>query len=232
MTRRCVEDAEYAKLVRRALELTRRVDEGTLPFESVMAGLQSLIEGRFSRDDRQFISVIHDWEDFYREVFDFRVDLSALRIPPKREGFNRLIVMAQGLTSNQISSKCSELFPTWRYTENLDAITSDRDPKDGPYALWVRDRQEADEELKNLSANQLKERNIPGITLPERLILELKYWKETGRHLDEKNVTLCSGSRGPRGGVPDVHWGSGGFYVSWCSADYRRDSIRAREAVS
>jgi len=41
----------------------------------------------------------------------------------------------------------------------------------------VRDRQEADEENKNLSANQLKEQQFQGMTLMERLLYELIYWR-------------------------------------------------------
>ena len=46
MTRKRVTDEEYGCLVRRTGELVRRVDEGTLPFQEVMDGLQVLIEGR------------------------------------------------------------------------------------------------------------------------------------------------------------------------------------------
>lgn len=45
MTRKCVTDEQYGRLSRRLDELKRRVDEGTLPFERVMADAQSLIEG-------------------------------------------------------------------------------------------------------------------------------------------------------------------------------------------
>lgn len=54
---------------------------------------------------------------------------------------------------------------------------------------------EADEELKNLSANDLEKRGGEYITLRERLIMELEYFKATGKHLDIYNVTLCAGSQ-------------------------------------
>lgn len=44
MTRRRVTDEQYGQLWRRAQELVRRVDEGTLQFESAMSGLQLLIQ--------------------------------------------------------------------------------------------------------------------------------------------------------------------------------------------
>jgi hypothetical protein len=41
----------------------------------------------------------------------------------------------------------------------------------------------------------LAARNIRGHYLLERLLYELKYFAETGKHLDIDNLTLCSGSR-------------------------------------
>ncbi|KKT39089.1 MAG: hypothetical protein UW28_C0040G0008, partial [Parcubacteria group bacterium GW2011_GWA2_44_13] len=39
-------------------------------------------------------------------------------------------------------------------------------------------------------------------------LYEAKYFKETGKHLDISNWTLCSGSRYSDGGVPCVRWDS------------------------
>ena len=44
MTRRRVPDEQYGLLTRRAAELMRRVDEGSVPFDFAMEGLQQLIE--------------------------------------------------------------------------------------------------------------------------------------------------------------------------------------------
>ncbi len=174
-----------------------------------------------------------DWASFYSEIFGLELGFSNLRVPERRKGFDRLIVVAEGMTPNRLYDKCFEFFPCWRYTDNLNVIASDR-KADKRYAVWVRERQEADEELKNKSANQLKDEGIPAITLEERLLYELKFFKETGKYLDERNVTLCAGSRSPDGGVPRVGWypGNGGMNVGWCVSGIRGDNIRARVAVS
>ena len=44
MMRRCVTDEQYGQLSRRAGELVRRIDEGTLPFQQTMDKLQVLIQ--------------------------------------------------------------------------------------------------------------------------------------------------------------------------------------------
>jgi hypothetical protein len=161
---------------------------------------------------------------------------SGIVIPNRVSGFDRLIVAANGLgksAMNRVYDGCAKKFPCSKYADDLDLAVpnNDRHPRNGSYAVWVRDRQEADEELKNLSANQLKEQNVKGVTLLERLLYELKYHKETGRHLDIKNWTLCSGSRYSDGSVPDVDWGDGRLEVVWSYAAVRDPSLRSR-AVS
>lgn len=91
---------------------------------------------------------------------------------------------------------------------------------------------EADEDLKNKSANDLEKEGIPGITLRERLLYELAYFNKTGQHLDVKNVTLCAGSRDSGGRVPRVRWGSDELYVRWYAPGSRGDDLRSRRAVS
>nr|HPN96882.1 hypothetical protein [Candidatus Moranbacteria bacterium] len=184
-----------------------------------------------------FSGVLFDWQNFYREVFGIETDsFSDLVIPAKLEGFDRLLIIAEGMTPQKLYSKCVEMFPSWKWTDrDLDEIvTSDRTAKNGAYAVWVRERVEADEELKNLSANQFKERGVPGITLEERLIYELKYFKETGEHLDINNVTLCAGSRCGGGHVPFVGFRSvgRGVGVDWAVPNCRDDHLRSRQVVS
>ena len=202
------------------------------------ARFQKFLRGVSEKD---YGETLLDWQRFYNKYFfNQDKDFSGLRIPERREGFNRLIVVAEGMTSGRIFVRMNERMPAWKYWQNLDVIISDR-KADHDYAIWVRDREEADEELKNKSANGLKKEGISGITLEERLLYELKFFEETCKHLDMDNVTLCAGSRDPDGGVPSVHWLSdevdvdwhgAGVDVGWYSPDYRGDRIRARAAVS
>ncbi len=177
-----------------------------------------------------------EWEEFYRDVVGFEVDLSDVVIPDDPGGFSRVLVIAKGLTIAQVIAACRKHFKVWLYRDDLgEAVTeNDRSPANGSYAIRVRDRVEADEELKNLSANDIKERGTATMTLLERLLFESKYFKETGKHLDINNWTLCAGSRYSSGGVPRLSWfsGSDGLFVDWCSPDYRSGSIRTRAVVS
>lgn len=193
--------------------------------------------GRFLKRENLFeklkdlTSQIAEWEVFYQEVFDREVDFSNLELPEKAEGFNWLIVRPEGMTPNKLFDKCKERFPSWRYTEDLDVIESVR-KADKTYAIWVRDRIEADKENKNKSVNDCDKKGIKGITLEERLLLELFYNWRTGKHLDIDNTTLCSGSRNPHGRVPSVDWSDGKLRVDDYSPAYAYEYLHVRAAVS
>ncbi len=130
---------------------------------------------------------VKEWEEFYQDVFGVKPDFSSLAIPEKQEGFDRLIIVAQGITAQRAYDKCAELFPSSSSVGDMKRMWQDR----GAYAIWIRDRVEADEELKRVSVRELA---VPGISLLGRLLYELKYFKETRKHLDRKNTTLCTGS--------------------------------------
>lgn len=175
------------------------------------------------------------WRKIYRDHFG--IELGPVIIPTHRKGFDRLIVVAKGVTIEQAYKVCSGLFPCWRSTNvNLDKAvpTNDRTSTNGDYAIWVRDRIEADEELKNLSANQLAATGLQTITLLERILFELIWFVETKGHLDVNNVSLCAGSRSDDGSVPSADWGDGMFYVNadWYGPGNARDDLRGRQVVS
>lgn len=195
--------------------------------------------GKFLKKENPFVEgdyseIIAEWEAFYKKCFAMELNLSSVAIPAKPSGKYRLLVIAD-ISLETLYAKCKELFPVWRWTtDDLDKIVveNERDTKNGTYAIWVKDAVEADEDLRNLSANDIKKRGVATETLAERLIHELKFFDETGKHLDVKNITLCTGSRYSGGLVPGVCWYDGRMNVSWCSPGNAHDSLRARSAVS
>ncbi len=184
----------------------------------------------------QYPRLRREWEKFYDDVFSIEIDLSPeqLSIPVKQPGFDRLIVVAPGITAQRVFDKCVKLFPCWSYYDDLDKAVShsDRVATNSPYAVWLRSRQEADKELEDKSAVMLQEEKIPGITLLERLLFELVYFRESGEHLDIERITLCSGSRDSDGGVPGACWPCGQFGVHGFDLGARAVALRSRQAVS
>lgn len=186
------------------------------------------------REIPNFSGALQSWSDLYHQHFNLNPDFSEITVLGKKEGFDRFIVVAPGVTSNGVMNALKKLMPTSQYYDDLDKaiVTNDRVATNKSYAIWIRDRVEADEENKNRSANDLAKAEVPGITLLERLLLELKYFTETGEHLDLKVVTLCVGSRYGGGSVPHVYWRAGKLRVGYYDPDDARDSVRSRVVVS
>jgi len=207
-------------------ELFAQIESGRITNESLQAFLQGSIAAGLSPS-------LSDWQVFYSEVFGIQADFSTLKVPERHEGFDRLIVVAGGMTPENIFQKCQKLFLCAKGTgQSLDdIIRSQRSSKEGAYAIWVRDTLEADRDLKKLSANDLEAQGITGITLEERLLYELKFFKETVQHLDRDSVTLCSGSRWIPAGVPSVSWSAYQLAIDRYGVDSGGARLRARRVV-
>ncbi len=175
------------------------------------------------------------WTALWAE-FGFTVDPTSITLPTVPAGFGpvRLGVIPQGLTIQKAWEIAESLFPCKNWIDgDLDKAIPTNDRKtDKAYAVAFRDRPEADEEFKNLSANDLKARNHKGITALETIVDEVGFYKKTGGHRDIQNVTLCSGSRSSDGFVPRSRWYDDVFLLYWLLAGYRDDNLRSRQAVS
>ena len=205
----------------------RQIDDGSING----IHMQAILEHRNPYD---LDSVVIDWKKVY-ETLGVKVDFN-------NEDVNDpnfwIVPVFKGVTPNKVVQALRGLgVNVYLYTDDLDngVPTNDRDPaKDGDYRVKFLKTIEADPALKEKSADTLTEEKIKGITLLERLLLELGYFLATGNHLDVENVTLCSGSRRSGGGVPDVRWHSGGRLVSvfWYSPSGSDSRLRARAVVS
>ncbi len=209
-------------------DLFRQIDDGSIKLRDVQGFLEH--ENPFGLG-----RLISEWEKFYKNLFGIKADFSNLQIPKKQKGFDRLIVMAQGITPQTAFNKCEELFPCQKWTNRIldEVVThSDRIAKDSSYAVWFRDRVEADVELRSIFADKLKEKGILGITLEERLIYELKFFKETKKHLDKQIITLCSGSCYSDDGVPVVGWRDSKLEVFWYTHSNADGPVSSRQVIS
>jgi hypothetical protein len=177
------------------------------------------------------ITDVERWQGFYKKFFNRDFDFSGVQIPERVEDFNRLIIIP-GLSLEEVWTVHKRHFFCEKYTcSKLDdtIVYNDRNVAGGAYAIWVRDRVEADKETQGLSEDNLARQGLKGITLLERLIFGLKYFSETKKHLDQNGiVTVCSGSRDQDGYVPDVRWDDGErVYIngSGCRHVYMRPRV-------
>ena len=182
-------------------------------------------------------AALANWGDFYQKFFGIDLDVTAIRIPEKVDGFDRLIVVAKGIRLNQVWNAHEEReIRTWKWwSGSLEKAMqeSERGPVKESYAFWVRDVQEADEEMKNLSAQMIADspKKIDTETLLERLVHGLKFWDEIEKQLDVNNITLCASSRYADGAVPEVYWRDDNVLVRGYYPSYRNPYLRARQAV-
>lgn len=175
-----------------------------------------------------------DWTRVYKTL-GLKVKLEEIACEPNPLSWG--IPVVKGTTLNMIVAAFRKLgVDVYTYYDDLDTNTpvNDRDPKNGSYRVYFKKTIEADPELANKSAEDLKAENISGITLLERLLLEFGYFLVTGEHLDVENVTLCSGSRHSDGDVPYVYWSVGDrkLYVYWCAPQDHYSNLWARAVVS
>jgi hypothetical protein len=177
------------------------------------------------------IKSIKSWVGFYNKFFNTALDLSDVKVPEHLPEFGRHVVVLRALHQLKVFELMGKYFPC--RTDDMDkvAIRSDRDPVSGTYIICIRDKVEADQEMKNLSAKHLQKKAVNGITLLERMLYELKYWDETGKHLDEQGTTLCLGSINSDGTFPGVYWDDNCFVIRRISPDTKSLSIAARVAV-
>lgn len=162
-----------------------------------------------------------------------RLDKVIELLTPQKDGLpiadELVTIKDDGRKTSQIMQECRSLFNVYCYylDEQLD--------KDFPPVISERKFRyikEADPENANKSANDLNQKDC--ITLRERLLFEILYFKREGKHLDIDNITLCADSRYSSGCVPYVYWDPDGsrVCVGWRYPDGRDDYLRARSAVS
>lgn len=202
---------------------------------------RTLDEFRFSGSlSPKEVKDIIRWLRVYEKLFGKKPDFSGIHLPAKPDdmGPMRLIVVAQEIldwTGNRplqgTLDALKKHFPCWQHESDLDEaiVKNDRDPREGSYAVWVRDVREADQANANKSANDLSAENHTSITVLERALLEMDCYLDHGEHLDRQSWTLCAGSRDRDGdAVPRAYWDVDKFCVSWCNPYGHSSDLRSR----
>ena len=185
---------------------------------------------------------IADWREFYRQVHSMKVNPPSLkRLPPVTPGFNWGVLVPKGTKPQRAYEMTQSMFSCckWCGNQSLDEIvnfikeahTADRQA----YVVYCEDSVEPPARLANLSAIQIAERQVNTLGLTDTLLLHgWFYWKSVGKHLDVKNVSLCSASRYSGGGVPGVYWD--GYFSKLRVSGYDPGAsggfLRSRQAVS
>ncbi len=176
-------------------------------------------------DDSMMLS---DWESHYVSELGWDVDFSDVLVSKKPEGNYRLLVIAKGLTMNQVWN--SWKFPKASSFKNLDEIIAinSRNADKGHYAIWVKNGLSPDTEFLGFNVAHVDPDMKIGITLLERMVFESKHYAETGRSLDRSGGTFCSGSRTIDGGIPSVGLGDNVVRVNSYTTSVKDESFGVR----
>jgi hypothetical protein len=136
--------------------------------------------------------LLDEWVQFYRNAFQLDVNFSTLKIPKRRPGFTRLLVVAKGLTLKRIIETSQKHYsldasPTGRYFYGDEETrgTHERVPSES-YAVWVRDQVDPDLKYRDVPPRLLKAREVQGITLLEHLLFHLTILQRNRRALEKQ----------------------------------------------
>lgn len=133
------------------------------------------------------------------------------------------------LKTSQILQMMREKFPVWSYYSD-EQLDKDFPPPKEATTRYFKKTVEPDEETLGLSVQECEEKGLTdGITLRERLLMELQYFDETGEHLDVVGVTFCSGSHDSGGSVPYVYLSTHGWvyvHLDNLGRSYSRCGVR------
>ena len=196
----------------------------------------------------EYSSIRQDWQNFYLDNFSWAVDFSQVIIPIKpTKGDYRLIFIAvvEGMMLNMVLKRSSVLFKIRacdnrglyfsKKIKDLDSVVvrNTRTASDH-YAIWVRNSIAPDQEFLGKWSEEVDSSMKIGITLLERLIFGIKYFLETGSHLDPKYVTLCSGSSDVDYAEPSVFYSKskGEVKVGWFNFRDNKSICGIRSVIS
>jgi len=202
--------------------------------KSLAQEVAKLIKSKVKVETSDILTI---WQKIYKEWFGMEINVSGLKVPDNYDPEKHfLVLVAKGITMNTVVEAMRKRFKVYLYTEDLnsDVTKNDRSSEGGHYLVLFNKNVEADEEFKNMSADDLIKKGHQGITLLERLLLEVLYYNKTEKHLDVENATLCAGSRDSDDDVPHVNWNSdyGKLDVGWHCSDSSHDYLRSRVVVS
>lgn len=180
-------------------------------------------------DNEKNILAKDAWEKIYKEWFGLEKDFSNVYIPlDYNPGEHFIVIVSKGTSLAEIIAGLTKKYIQVEVTADTSCLLEDRTSGGPDYAVLF-DRN--NEDLEGFSADSLRSLSHRGITLAERLLLEIFCIVESGQNLESDSWTMCSGTRYLDGAVPDVGWYLNGVYVGWYPPNKSYKGLRSREAI-
>jgi len=157
---------------------------------------------------------LKSWVDLYREEFGIGFTNTKILVPKYQE--NTWIVLTDPRVTVEGIFSCAGK----HFLCSTSIIKNQSVTDCFPFSNLTVRRFSAEIEIgargERLLADELAALVVRSIILKERMLLELWYFRETGRHLDRSSWTLCNGSRcgdEKNALIPRAGWLDGAFCI-------------------
>jgi len=164
----------------------------------------------------------------------------AIMALPEREGMNFYLVIPKGITCQKLWKMIGKEMPTHQTMENeaFKFYSVPRDSKDKTYAVATRPSQRSDYGSRYVLPLALESELTNYMTPSEYIVAAMRWYEETGTHLDEHSVTIFPRSRMSTGYMPEMdhcdhdelcvtHEG-----VNYCSGRSSSTNVGPREVIA
>lgn len=223
-------------------QIGRQLSDYPFDPEALRRHLDQAIKGQFSPEGKNVsvqsaqLEEVVDWRNFYQRALGRKLVFSGISIPKKPAGKWRLLIVPS-VSLEEFRSKKKKK-PVFKFCtkQSLDEIIvqNERTAQLGAYALWVKPEMSADDDLRNISADEIRaSRVVATMTSLEAIVYTLKVLDETeeGKKNCLRLSILCSGSRYIDGTVPRVDCFGQVVTVGWQPAKSSFGGQRARKVV-
>ena len=158
---------------------------------------------------------------FYKHFFEIRIEETEVsKSQMKLKEFPEIFYVDPEIPEEIIVLVMCQHFPTITalYT-NISSLIS-KEIENSRYGGWIEIKNDSNQSTKN------------GITLRERLLIELYYFWKYKKHFETSTMTLCDGSRHLDGATPFTCWDGAMFWINWCEPPHTADNLRFREIIN
>lgn len=131
--------------------------------------------------------------------------------------------------TSELIDECKALFPVWSYYSNDDLDKLCPAPKKEITKVF---KESIEPDCLGMSYNDAIEKGIKFMSARERIILELQYFKATGKGLDIKGWTITSTLDADGGAMCMDRLDYGQFSMDWCHRDSRYSDFGPRVCLS
>ena len=205
--------------------------------ESISLDIEQKLQEFISFYQKTNIDLPPDFEDNIKEIWSRNID--KIKESIEQNGFNEILLMPENIPLSDLNSKMTEGYNPTYQGDNFKSGGSFMGAKspnvDKMRIVLVHNTQNLKDrpELKNTLNMKGKALNLDEIlTLEDYLVFQRKYFKETGKHLDEVGATWLSTKSGSR--LVNAGWSPSGSRVD-VDADglgYRSGDLGARPSRS